>query len=83
LQRPIDAPRRGSGSLLIAAAVQGVEQGKRQRRPEAIYFGSGTIMILGPKAFEFFDDFSNHRATAIKADGEEILSVEIDLNKGE
>jgi hypothetical protein len=47
-----------------------------------IYFGSSTIIIQGPKAFEFFDDFSNHRATAIKADGEEILSVEIDL-KGE
>jgi hypothetical protein len=46
-----------------------------------IYFGSGTIIIRGPKALEFFDDFSNHRATAIKANGEEIVSVEIDLNR--
>jgi hypothetical protein len=46
-----------------------------------IYFGTGAVVIRGPKALELFDDFSNHRATAIKADGEEILSVEIDLNR--
>lgn len=46
-----------------------------------IYFGSGTIVIQGPKALEFFEDFSNHRATAIRADREEILSVEIDLHR--
>jgi len=28
---------------------------------------------------EFFDDFANHRATGLKADGKEIISVEIDL----
>ena len=33
------------------------------------------------KALEFFDDFSNHRATAAKADGQKIVSVEIDLNR--
>ncbi len=46
-----------------------------------IYFGTCTIVIRGPKTRELFDDFSNHQATAIKADGEEILSVEIDLNR--
>ena len=45
-----------------------------------IYFATGTIAIRGPKALEVFEDFSNHRATAIRADGEEILAVEIDLN---
>lgn len=45
-----------------------------------IYFTLGTVIILGPKAHEFFDDFSNHRATELKADGNEIVSVKIDLN---
>jgi hypothetical protein len=26
-----------------------------------IYFGTGAIVIRGPKALEFFDDFANHR----------------------
>jgi hypothetical protein len=51
--------------------------------PEAerllIYFGPGAIVIRGPKVLEFFDDFANHRATGLKADGKEIISVEIDL----
>ena len=33
--------------------------------------------VFGPKAFEFYDDFSNHRATNLKPDGVEILSVEM------
>jgi hypothetical protein len=46
-----------------------------------IYFATGTVVIRGPKALEFLEDFSNHRATAAKADGEDIVSVEIDLNR--
>lgn len=46
-----------------------------------IYFATGTIVIRGPKALEFLEDFSNHRASGAKADGEEIVSVEIDLNR--
>ena len=41
-----------------------------------IYFATGTIVIRGPKAIEVLNDFSNHQATGIKTDGEEILSVE-------
>ena len=46
-----------------------------------IYFSMGTIIVFGPKALEFYDDFFNHRATNLKPDGMEILSVEMDLNR--
>jgi hypothetical protein len=46
-----------------------------------IYFALGTVIVFGPKAHEFYDDFANHRATGLKADAKEILSVEIDLNR--
>jgi hypothetical protein len=42
--------------------------------------GLGTIVVTGPKAFEFYEQFSNHRATLIKADGKDILSVKMHLN---
>ena len=40
----------------------------------------GTIVVTGPKALEFYEQFSNHRATLIKADGKYILSVRMHLN---
>jgi hypothetical protein len=40
----------------------------------------GTIVIAGPKALEFYEQFSNHRATLIKADGKDIVSVRMHLN---
>jgi hypothetical protein len=46
-----------------------------------VYFALGTVIIIGAKALEFFNDFSNHRATDVKADGKDIVSVEIDLNR--
>jgi hypothetical protein len=42
----------------------------------------GTIVVKGPKALEFYEQFSNHRATLIKADGKDILSVRMHLNAG-
>ena len=42
----------------------------------------GTIVVAGPKALEFYEHFSNHRATLIKADGKDILSVRMELNAG-
>jgi hypothetical protein len=35
----------------------------------------GTLLIAGPKILEFYDDFCNHRATSLKADGKDILAV--------
>jgi hypothetical protein len=40
----------------------------------------GTIVVTGPKTLEFYEQFSNHRATLIKADGKDILSVKMHLN---
>jgi hypothetical protein len=40
-----------------------------------IYLGIATVDITGPKAAVFHEDFTNHRATLLKADGKEILSA--------
>ena len=40
----------------------------------------GTLVIAGPKVLEFYDDFCSHRATSLKADGRDILSVAMILN---
>jgi hypothetical protein len=45
-----------------------------------LYWSLGTLGIIGPKALEFYDDFANHRATLLKADGKDILSVKLILN---
>src|ERR1700724_3456749 len=41
----------------------------------------GTLVIA--KALDFYDDFCSHRATSLKADGKDILSVRMLLNSGE
>ena len=46
-----------------------------------IYFPLDAVTVLGPKVKELYDDFCNHRATNLKADENEIVSVEIDLNR--
>jgi len=40
----------------------------------------GTIVVTGPKALEFYEQFANHRATLVKPDGKDILSVTMYLN---
>jgi hypothetical protein len=40
----------------------------------------GTIVMAGPKALEFYKQFSNHRATFMRADDKDILSVRMHLN---
>jgi hypothetical protein len=46
-----------------------------------LYFPVATIFVAGgPKLMEFYDAFSKQRATLLKADGKEILSVKISLN---
>ena len=40
----------------------------------------GTIVVTGPKTLEFYEQFSNHRATLLRADGKDILSVKVHLN---
>ena len=42
----------------------------------------GTIVVTGPKTLEFYERFSNHRATLLRADGKDILSVRMHINSG-
>lgn len=39
----------------------------------------GTIVVTGPKCWDFYDKFCSHRATLLKADGQDILSVTLAL----
>jgi hypothetical protein len=39
----------------------------------------GTLVVAGPKVLEFYDDYCNHRATSLKADGTDIRSVSMHL----
>jgi hypothetical protein len=59
--------------------VSGTFYGARDQRL-LIDWSIGTIVIAGPKALEFYDQFSNHRATLIRAEGKDILSVKMHLN---
>jgi hypothetical protein len=38
-------------------------------------FQVGSIVIQGPKSLDFFQEFCRQRATCVKADGKDILSV--------
>jgi hypothetical protein len=40
----------------------------------------GTIIVTGPKAWDFYDQLCLHRATLLKADGKDILLVTMALN---
>jgi hypothetical protein len=40
----------------------------------------GTIVVTGPRTLDFYEQFSNHRATLLRADGKDILSVRMHLN---
>jgi hypothetical protein len=42
----------------------------------------GTIVITGPKAWDFYDRFCSNKATLLKADGNDIIAVTIALNAG-
>jgi hypothetical protein len=59
--------------------VSGTFYGARDQRL-LIDWPLGTIVIAGPKTLEFYEQFSNHRATLIRADGKDILSVRMYLN---
>ena len=47
-----------------------------------LQYGTGTIIIAGPKAEEFWEEFAQRKATSVKADGVDILSVTMSLRKG-
>ena len=45
-----------------------------------LYWPLGTVVITGPKVLDFYAGFCAHRATCLKADGKDILSVTMVLN---
>jgi hypothetical protein len=48
-----------------------------------IQFAIGTIVVTGPKTWDFYDRFCNNMATLLKADGKDILMVMMSLRQGE
>ena len=46
-----------------------------------LQYGTGTIIITGPKAEEFWEEFTQRKASSIKADGVDILSVTMSLRQ--
>ena len=46
-----------------------------------LQYGTGTIIITGPKAEEFWEDFAQRKTTSVKADGVDILSVTMSLRQ--
>ena len=59
--------------------VSGTYYSAKERRL-LINWPLGTIVVTGPKTLEFYEQFSNHRATLIRADGKDILLVKMHLN---
>src|SRR6266436_698932 len=45
-----------------------------------LYWPLGTVVITGPKVLDFYTGFCAHRATSLKSDGKDIISVTIVLN---
>jgi hypothetical protein len=52
--------------------VSGTYYSAKERRL-LIDWPLGTIVVTGPKTLEFYEQFSNHRATLLRADGKDIL----------
>ena len=59
--------------------VSGTYYSAKERRL-LIDWPLGTVVVTGPKTFDFYEQFSNHRATLLRADGKDILSVRMHLD---
>jgi len=60
-----------------------IDNSLQSRAPESFNrLALGTIVVTGPKAWDFYDRFCNHKATLLKADGKDILAVTMALNSG-
>jgi hypothetical protein len=45
-----------------------------------LYWPLGTVVITGPKTLDFYAGYCAHRATSIKSDGKDIISVTMVLS---
>jgi hypothetical protein len=68
----------GDSWAFVFHHLVGVHYGARQEQL-SITWPLGTIVITGSKVSAFYEDFCNHRATSVKADGKDILSVTMHL----
>jgi hypothetical protein len=68
----------GFSSFALAFGAYAAEQ-------ERLYlqYAPGTIVICGPKAGEFWDDFCARLTSSVKADGVDVLSVSFVQRQGE
>jgi len=41
----------------------------------------GTVVVTGPKAWDFYNRFCSHQATLIEADGKDIVGITMALNR--
>jgi len=64
---------------LLFHHVSGILYSARDERL-LIDWALGTIVVTGPRTLEFYEQFSNHRGTLIRADGKDILSIKMHLN---
>src|SRR5258708_16752977 len=60
-----------------------LEYARFERDTLLLEWSIGTIRIRGPKVEVFFDEFSNHHAASIGADGSDIKSVTMVLTNDE
>jgi hypothetical protein len=63
------------------SAVRFVPHSQPYSQRLILYFPLATIRVTGgPKVLEFYEAFAKQRATLLKADGKDILSVKMVLN---
>jgi hypothetical protein len=51
----------------------------RKSKRLRIDWALGTLIIAGPRVLDFYDDFSNHRASVLRADNTDITTVTIEF----
>ena len=63
------------------SAVRFVPHSRAYSQRLILYFAVGTICVIGgPKVLEFYEAFAKQRATLLRADGKDILSVKMHLS---
>ena len=75
LDRQRAKPKKGFPFFSLSGSRYFVE-----KETPCLYWPLGTVVITGPKALDFYADFCAHRATSLKCDGKDILSVTMVLN---
>jgi hypothetical protein len=68
-------------TFLSLSAARFVPHSQPYSQRLLLYFPLATIWVKGgPKVLEFYEAFAKQRATLLRADGKDILSVKMHLN---